>query len=261
MTPPSEMSRLAQSKEAIVHRLSRLPDKTRAAVILMVALGAALGLVIALAEVFGEIIESVADNDGIAVWDRPVLDWAIDARTPGLTAFVAWYSNTGGPIWQPIVTGVIVVILCWRWRDVTPLVLMVAATAGSLLVTVVGKRHIGRARPPMEDAVPPFETSMSYPSGHSLNAIVIAGILAYLLIRHFWDQARWIKWLIVGILTVYALSMGLSRVFLGHHWLTDVVGAWAIGLAWLTVVITCHRLWRTVRKRREAGPVEEGSQD
>jgi membrane-associated phospholipid phosphatase len=42
--------------------------------------------------------------------------------------------------------------------------------------------------------------------------------------------------------------MGLSRVYLGHHWLTDVLVAWALGLGWLTVVITAHRLLLTLRK-------------
>jgi membrane-associated phospholipid phosphatase len=46
---------------------------------------------------------------------------------------------------------------------------------------------------------------------------------------------------------IFAATMGLSRVYLGHHWLTDVLGAWALGAAWLSLVITAHRLYLTTR--------------
>lgn len=214
---------------------------------------AALGAAIALTALFGEILEAVAQEDGIAMWDRPVLDWVLSIRSEALTQVVAWFSATGGPVWQPIVTGAVVLLLSWRWRDWTPLVLTLIAVGGSLLITVLGKQVIGRARPPFEEAIVPYESSMSLPSGHALNALVIAGILAYLLILRSWGRGRWPAWVIGIMAGAYALSMGLSRVYLGHHWLTDVLGAWVIGLAWLAVVIGCHRVWLTLRSRNGGG--------
>ena len=175
----------------------------------------------------------------------PLLDGGCDAN------------NSGGPIWQPIIFFGLAGLLAWRWRDWTPLVLVALAEGGALAIAEVGKDVIGRARPPESDAVPPFETSPSFPSGHTIEAFVIATMLTYLLVRHLWDRSAAVKVLIGVVAFVYACAMGFSRVFLGYHWLTDVFAAAMLGVAWAGVVIAMHRVWRMVRKRRERGPVEE----
>ena len=129
---------------------------------------------------------------------------------------------------------------------------MVIAVAGSLTLTTVGKNLVGRARPPLEDAVPPYEYAFSFPSGHALNSTVIAGIVAYLLVRRL--KTRRAKVLTVVIAAAWAIAMGLSRVFLGHHWLTDVAVAWLIGGAWLAVLITAHQLFLATRRRSRPAP-------
>lgn len=191
----------------------------------------------------GEIYESVSDSDGIAVFDQPVLQAMLPARNPAATAIISVFSQSGGPLWMSLITGAAVGIVCLVWRRWTPLVLMVIAVAGSLLMTVAGKRLTGRARPALVDAVPPYETSASFPSGHALNSIVITGMFCYLLVSHLTSTLARTATITIGVL--YAASMGLSRVFLGHHWLTDVLAAWCLGVAWLTVIITAHRLWLT----------------
>ena len=202
----------------------------------------------------GELLESVTDRDGLAMWDRPILDWMIAARTPTSDAVIAWYSNAGGPLWAPIVTGAVVAFLCWRYRSVRPLILTLIAAGGALAMTVLGKRAVGRVRPPFEQSIPPHELSASFPSGHSLNAIVIAGILCYLILIHLEERRPVARAAWVLFFVVYALTMGLSRVYLGHHWMTDVLAAWLLGLAWLALVIGVHRLWHAVRPQPDKGP-------
>ena len=66
------------------------------------------------------------------------------------------------------------------------------------------------------------------------------------------QTSAWVRALTVSLASAFAVLMGLSRVYLGHHWLTDVLVAWSLALAWLAVVITAHRLFLTVRRRRPA---------
>ncbi len=214
---------------------------TELAALLLLAVAA--GLAVATTWVAGEIYEAVLAASGIALIDQPVLDRMIAIRTPELNAAIATFSASGGTLWMTPLTALVVGGMCWRWRRWTPLVLMVIAVAGSLAMTVVGKRLSGRTRPPLELSIPPPETSASFPSGHSLNSLVIAGIVVYLVLPHLRAALARVATVAVGVL--YASTMGLSRVYLGHHWLTDVLAAWCLGVAWLTVVITCHRLWLT----------------
>ncbi len=238
-------------------RLRALRRELPTLVGLAIVVGLILGAVALLVNAAGEVLEAVSENDGLALWDRPVLDWVIAQRTPGLTEAVLWFTHTGGPVWQPIIFFGLALLLSWRWRDWTPLVLVALAEGGALAIAQVGKGLVGRVRPPESDAAPPYETSFSFPSGHTIEAFVIATMLTYLLVRHLWDRSRWLHVLIGMVAFVYAAAMGFSRVFLGYHWLTDVAAAAALGMAWAGVLIAAHRVWRAVRQRRERGPVEE----
>ncbi|MFC8040653.1 phosphatase PAP2 family protein [Paenarthrobacter sp. NPDC057355] len=215
---------------------------------LIITLLVGLGITLALAWVFGEVYESVTEADGVASFDHPVLDAAKTVRSPALDVAITAYTNVGGTVGMPLIAVGIMIFLATRRRSWTPVILMLSAGLGSLLITVLGKPLFGRTRPDLADAIPPYEHSASFPSGHSLNSIVIAGIVAYLIIlRLKTTRARVIT---IVIAAVFAATMGLSRVYLGHHWLTDVLAAWAIGIAWLALVITAHRLYLTVRTRR-----------
>jgi undecaprenyl-diphosphatase len=209
---------------------------------------------VALTAVAAEVYDAVTEAEGIAGLDQPVLDQAIAWRSPGLDHAVTLYTEVGGPVGMPILATVLTLLMVWRWRSRTPLVLVLIAAAGSLAMTTTGKAVIGRARPPLSDAVPPFESSPSFPSGHTLNATVITAVLVYLVLRRL--DSTWARATAVVVGVGFVVSMGLSRVFLGHHWLTDVVAGWALGLGWAAAVITAHRLFLTVRRSAEREPVE-----
>jgi len=220
----------------------------------VLALTLVVGLLVtsALAALAGGVYDAVVEADGVAGLDQPALDAAVDARSPALSALVTAYTDVGGPVGMPLLAAGTAVVLSWAWRRWTPLVLVVVTMVGSLALTVAGKVAVGRTRPPLSEAVPPFEHSASFPSGHSLNSAAFAGIVAYLVVRRL--RRAWARTTTVVLAVAFAGTMGLSRVYLGHHWLTDVLVAWALGLAWLSVVITSHRLFLTVHRRSAGAP-------
>ena len=215
--------------------------------IMVITAGIGLVAVTLLTVVGEELYDAVEEGDGVAGLDRPVLDQALAWRSPTLDTALTGFTHLGGPIGMSIIASLIIIAMTWRWRRRTPLMIMVLGVGGALALTVVGKNLFNRARPPISDAVPPYESSPSFPSGHALNSTVIAGLIAYLITRHLLTRlARVLVGVVAGI---WAVAMGLSRVFLGHHWLTDVMFGWLVGLAWLAVMITSHRVYLSTGSR------------
>lgn len=208
--------------------------------------------VVALALTSAEVYDNVVDDAGLANLDKPTLAAMERLRSPGLDAFVTGFTNIGGGIGMPILASILTALLIWRTRTWRPLILIGGAAAVSVTATSLGKKLIGRTRPDFADAVPPYETSPSFPSGHTLNTTVVISLVVYLTcLQVHRTIAR------VGLITAGALfiiAMGMSRVFLGHHWMTDVIFGWALGLGWVGIVILAHRLFHVIRHRERTGP-------
>jgi membrane-associated phospholipid phosphatase len=239
---------------ALARAALRLRERLAPHSMLLVILLVGFAVVAVLTVLAGLVYDSVSEKDGVAGLDRPALSAAMAVRTPLGNTLARAYTDIGGTTGMPILATLVAVGLALTWRQWTPVLLVAATAIGSITLTVVGKAVVGRIRPPLADAVPPYEHSASFPSGHALNSIALAGIVAYLLVRR--QHGRLARLLTATAAAAFAITMGMSRVYLGHHWFTDVLVAWALGLAWLTAVITAHRLLLTVRARDRPGAVQ-----
>jgi membrane-associated phospholipid phosphatase len=148
------------------------------------------------------------------------LDWLLEALTaPGST------------VARAVVLLPVVGWLCLRrgWRA-AGWVLLAAGLVGP--VTTVLKNLFGRIRPPFEDGGARYE-SLSYPSGHSSGIaalVTVALVVAWPLLSPAARRA----WLALGVALV--LVVGLTRMWLGVHYLSDVLGGWALGVSWCLLV-------------------------
>jgi undecaprenyl-diphosphatase len=97
-----------------------------------------------------------------------------------------------------------------------------------------------------------FVDSWSFPSGHSLNSMVVLGLLTVLAVRE--RPGRLWRTLIITLGTFLVLVVGFSRVYLGVHWPSDVLAGWLIGALWLVLLFTLAR-----RNSRSSGTVRDSS--
>lgn len=121
--------------------------------------------------------------------------------------------------------------------------ILVASIASGALLNVILKVSVARPRPDLVAHLVQ-ESSMSFPSGHSANSAVIYLTLAILLAS---TQTRSrVRWLIIICALLITMIVGLSRVYLGVHWPSDVVAGWAVGATW---ALFCWFVMARVRER------------
>jgi undecaprenyl-diphosphatase len=132
------------------------------------------------------------------------------------------------------------VILLFRGRLFLALVWVIVPAIGGLLDQQL-KLWFERPRPSIHDAAFHSATN-SFPSGHSMGSVVGYGLLAYVLILHL--RHRWARLTAVIGLSLLVALIGFSRIYLGAHYPTDVLGGYALGGCWLAICISAVELVR-----------------
>ena len=200
------------------------------------------GLVLIVLGVWGfvGVAEWVVEQDEVFLLDQPLVEWFQGVRTPAMTAFLTAVTNTFGPIILPIallVGGVVWWRVTGAWWE--PMLVL----GGMALATVLAmtfKDLYDRARPLDEfQTVPGVEHSFSFPSGHTSGAATLVLITGYLA----WRGDRHVRTLVgwgVGAVLLTVL-VGGSRLYLGYHFLTDVLAGVCIAVVVLGVVVGVDR--------------------
>jgi undecaprenyl-diphosphatase len=196
-----------------------------------------LGLLASLAGlwVFAGITEDVVHHDPLTRFDITVLEWFHAHSTPLGLALCNGISWLGSPLLISMLGLVVAVMLAVR-RSWLPLAAWVAALAGTSVLGTVLKMAVRRPRPEYGASFLHGQ-SFSFPSGHAMGSLVGYGMLAYLLLT-IWVKRRLIWVGVVTVLSVLVVAIGLSRLYLGVHYFSDIVGGFAAGLLWLSACIT-----------------------
>lgn len=209
-------------------------------------------LLLLCAGVFVSLAEDVSTNDPIVQFDSAVVN-AIHADTsPSLIPIMLWISDVGNQL--PLAVTVVLVVYCFwkrRWPD---LLLFVLAVGGAQLIDALSKLLFHRVRPAFANPIT-LATGYSFPSGHAMGAMVFYGLLAYLLIRR---EKLWASRVLIAVTFVLVVGLvGFSRIYLGVHYPSDVVGGYTAGLAWLALTtsgVDIFRKWHLEQQHLANSP-------
>jgi undecaprenyl-diphosphatase len=203
------------------------------------------------AAVTGLLADGAREHGDLAAQDPAVTTWFVHERTPLLSAAAQVVTTIGSEPAVGILTLLVVVWLVVSKRAWTA-ALLFGASMSAAAVVIIGLKHlVGRLRPPAPDVLGPLDSSFSFPSGHTLYSTVFFGLVAGLLLTRTRDRSRQV--LVVLGWVVASAVVGASRIYLGYHWLTDVVASWTLALAVLAVAAAA---WSVLR--RHPLPVPEG---
>ncbi len=232
-------------RPSLLRFLSRLLGRYRQLGLLLV-LGVAMPWII-----FLKAASEIQEGEGFP-GDRSVLRWLHAHATPALDTVNLTLTRVGGPLPMAGLAGLIFWYL-WRNRQHRQAWFFGAALGGAMALNLVAKTVLGRVRPALWASLAP-ETTPSFPSGHAMGSAALVLAVGLLLARSRW---RWLAWTLGPL---FVLGVGVSRMYLGVHYPSDVVAGWVASVGWVSGVYLLfspylrqlERAWVTVRRRRPA---------
>lgn len=162
---------------------------------------------------------AVHTNGWLTKSDAPVAAWFVDHRTHALDDLALAVTTAGGPAETAALGLVVAVLIVWRTKRYGPALVMLATVASASMLCTIVKLIVGRERPPQSTQLM-LETDFSFPSGHVTGTAALSLMLALLAGTR---RSRAVRTLFLGIAVAIVVAVACTRMYLGVHWLTDVV--------------------------------------
>lgn len=170
--------------------------------------------------------------------DHAVLGAMMQHRSPALTWWAIAVTEIGSPVGVGALTLLLSAVLWRRLASPWPAVVVVGAVAGAGAVSTATKIIVGAHRPPLSVQLI-TETDPSFPSGHVTGTVALLGALTAVLGHHHRRPA--VRAALLALSAVGAVTVALTRLYLGVHWVTDVAGGVLLGTL---AAITAHLVYR-----------------
>lgn len=208
--------------------------------------GAAFGILLMLVRFHWEPLYRL--DHGAAAW----LNSVVSPHGPLVTVLQAVTDLGGRPIMMWLVSVAVIGLLIRRQARLA--IYLLVTGAGALALDPALKILVGRLRPVVEVPVASAPGN-SFPSGHALGSIVAYGALLLIFLPVL--TRKGLRAPAVGVVAGLVLLIGLTRIALGVHFVSDVIAGWLLGLGWLGITAYAFRLWRRETGQR-VPPITEG---
>jgi undecaprenyl-diphosphatase len=204
----------------------------------------AIAFMISVICIFGFCLISLLISDHkIVHFDSSVIAVVQGWESPGLTAIMKVFTFIGS---APFVIPLSLCILFFLYKVLhhrQELILFIVALIGSEALNGLLKQLFHRIRPHLHRLI--NVGGFSFPSGHAMSAFTVYGIVAFLLWRHI--PSRWGRGLLIVFSIMMILSIGISRIYLGVHYPSDIIGGYLASGFWLGAAIWFFQFYREKR--------------
>lgn len=186
-------------------------------------------------------------EDGFLFFDIPTLDFLHQWQSPQIDTFFSVVSRIGY-LWGVVPANALILLLLVVRRRYRDGLFFGLAVLGSLALNLVAKNYFARVRPELWLSIAP-EDSYSFPSGHAMASVTLGIAVTLLCWRSSW------RWPVLAGAAVFIALVGVSRIYLGVHYPSDILAGWAAGAAW--VVAMYHLVAREAPMPSSAAAAEE----
>lgn len=193
---------------------------------------------------FAKLAEDVRNHEPLVRYDSDAAGWLHHHTTAVLTTMSEAITQLGSTHVIAAATFALVALLIIHGQRLQAGLLACAVLGGEVLDAIL-KSEFHRSRPEFSDPLT-SATGFSFPSGHAMEAMIFGGAIVFL----GWPRCRTVgqQILLATITGAAVLLVGLSRVYLGVHYPSDVAAGYAAGAAWLLACVLAVSLWRSSRR-------------